>query len=44
MELCTKKNCKKQIKKSLGLKKYSRQKVINHMLNGEDTIIRLIAG
>ena len=39
-----KKICKKQIKKSLELKKYSRGKVINHMLNRKNTIIRLITG
>ena len=38
-----KKNCKKQIKKSLELKKLSREKVINNVLNRKDTIIRLIA-
>ena len=43
LELFTKKNCKKQIKKSLELKKLSREKVINNVLNGKDTIIRLIA-
>ena len=44
LEFFTKNNCKKQIKKSLELKKLSRKKVINYMLNGEDTIICLIAG
>ena len=37
-------NCIKQIKKSLELKKQSREKVIKCMLNGNDIIIRLIAG
>ena len=40
----TKKNCKKQIKKNLELKKQSRENEINYMLNGKDTIIRLIVG
>ena len=40
----TKKYCKKQIKKSLKLKKYSREKVINYMLNGKAMIILLILG
>ena len=44
LEHFTKKNCKKQIKKSLGLKKQSRKKAIIYMLNGKDTIIRLIVG
>ena len=44
LELFKKKNCKKQIKKSLELKKDSREKGIRCMLNGKDTIIRLIAG
>ena len=39
-----KKNCKKQIKKNLELKKYSKEKVIKYMLNGKDMIIHLIAG
>ena len=39
-----KENCKKQIKMSLELKKYSRNKVINYMLNGKDAIFRLIVG
>ena len=33
-----------QIKKGLELKKSSREKVINYMLNGKDTIIHLIVG
>ena len=44
LERFTKMNCKKQIKKSLELKNYSREKVINCMLNGKVMIIRLIAG
>ena len=43
-EHSSKKNCKKQIKKYLELKKKSREKMINYMLNGKNTIIRLIAG
>ena len=39
-----KKNYKKQIKDSLELKKQQRGKVINYILNGKDTIIRLLAG
>ena len=39
-----KKNHKKQMKKNLELKMYSREKAINYMLNGKDTIIRLIVG
>ena len=35
---------KKKIKDSLELKKQQREKVINYMLNGKDTIIRLLAG
>ena len=41
LELFTKKNCKKQIKKSLELKMQSREKVINYMLNRKDPIIYL---
>ena len=44
LERFTKKNCKKQIKKSLELKKQQREKVINYILNGKATIICLIAG
>ena len=39
-----KKNCKKQIKKSLELKKQSREKVTNYMLNGKNRIIYLTVG
>ena len=39
-----KKNCKKLIKKNLEQKKYLKEKVINCMSNGKDTIIRLIVG
>ena len=35
---------KKHIKKSLEFKESSREKVMNYMLNGKDTIICLIAG
>ena len=34
-----KKYCKKQINKSLEMKKYSREKVINYLLNGKVIII-----
>ena len=44
LERFTKKNRKKQVKKSLGLKKQSRQKVINYMLNGKAMTILLIVG
>ena len=33
--------CKKQIKKSLELKKYSKEKAINYMSNGKTRIILL---
>ena len=42
LELFMKKNCKRQIKKSLKLKKYSREKAISYILYRKDTIIRLI--
>ena len=38
------KNCKRQIKKSLELKKESKEKVINYMLIGKSVIILLVAG
>ena len=38
------KELQKKIKDSLELKKQQREKVINYMLNGKDTIIRLLAG
>ena len=38
------KELKKQIKKGLALKKYSREKAINFMFNVSDIIIDLIAG
>ena len=44
LELFTKKNCKKQIKKGLELKNQSRKKIINYLLNGKDTKICVIAG
>ena len=37
-----KKNCKKQIKKTLEQKNYLRKKGINNVLNGKDMIIHLI--
>ena len=39
-----KKNYKKQIKKSVKLKKLSTEKVVNYMSNGKATIIILIVG
>ena len=44
LELFTKKNWKKQIKKGLELKNQSREKMINYLLNGKDTKICVIAG
>ena len=44
LERFKKTNCKKQTKKSLELKNSSKEKMINYMLNGKNTIIRLIAG
>ena len=44
LEDFTKTNCKKQIKKDLELKRQSGEKVLNYMLNGKVTIIRLIVG
>ena len=38
------KELQKKIKDSLELKKQQREKVINYMLNGKDTIIHLLAG
>ena len=38
------KELQKQIKKTLELKTSSSEEVINYMLNGKDTIIRLIVG
>ena len=43
-ELFTKKNSKKRIKESLELKYQSKEKLINYILNGKDTKLRLIAG
>ena len=40
----SKKNCIKQIKENLELKKQQRGRAINYMLNGRDTIICLTAG
>ena len=42
LECLTKKSCKRQIKKSLELKKLSREKGINCMLNGKDMILCFI--
>ena len=38
------KDCKRQIKNSLELKKKSREKAIKYILNGKIVIIRLIIG
>ena len=43
-ECFTKKNCKKQIKQSLELKKQLKEKVINYTFNGEAMIIPLTVG
>ena len=42
LECLTKKNCKRQIKQNLELKKYLKEKVINYMSNGKVMIIHLI--
>ena len=45
LELFTKnksKSCKKQIKKSLEMKKKIKKKAINYMLDGKVTIVHLI--
>ena len=39
-----KKNCKRLIRKNVGLKKRLKRKVINYMSNGKDIIILLISG
>ena len=44
LERFAKKNCNKQIKKSVELKKKLKEKVINYMLNGKATTILLIVG
>ena len=44
LEHFTKKNCKKQIKNSLELKKKSKEKMIKYMLSGKVIIIHLIVG
>ena len=41
LERFTKRNCKKQIKKSLELKHWSREKLINYILNEKATILLL---
>ena len=43
-EVFMKNNCKRLIKKNLGLKKLLKRKVINYMSNGKDTIILLTVG
>ena len=44
LEHFIKKNCKRLIKKNLGLKRSLKDKVINYMLNGKVMIIHLIVG
>ena len=44
LERFTKKNCKKQIGKNLEVKKESREKLINYILNGKAQILLLIVG
>ena len=44
MEYFTKKNCRRQIKQILELRKQSKKKVMNCMINGKTMIIRLIVG
>ena len=44
LERFTKMNCKRQIKKNLKLKKLSREKTINSMLNGKTMIVHLKIG
>ena len=44
LERFTKKNCKKQIKKNLELKKFQKEKTINYMLNVKAAIILLTVG
>ena len=44
LEGFTKKNCKKQIKKSLEWKKYLKKQVINYFLNRKTMIIPLTVG
>ena len=44
LEHFIKKNCKKQFNKDLGQKKSLKEKQINHMSNGKEMIITLIAG
>ena len=44
LEFFTKLNYKKQITKSLGMKKQLREKTISHMLNRMDAKIPLIVG
>ena len=41
LEIFTKRNCRKQVKKSLELKKSLKEKMINYMLNGKTIIILL---
>ena len=44
LEYFMKKNCKRLIKKNLGLKRWLKEKEINYMSNGKVMIVHLIAG
>ena len=44
LEVFTRKNCKKLIKKNLEYKKYLKEKVIDYMSNGKGIITHLIVG
>ena len=44
LEHFMKKNCKRLIKKNLGLERWLKEKEINYTLNGKVTIVFLIAG
>ena len=44
LDVFTKKNCGKLIKKNLEEKKYFKEKVVNCMLNGKDMTNHLIVG
>ena len=44
LEYFMKKNCKRLIKKNLGLKRWLKEKVINYMSNGKVIIVYLIVG
>ena len=44
LEVLMKKNPKKLVRKNSEKKKYLKEKVVNCMSNGKDTIIRLLVG